>query len=143
MLGHREWAPTRKVDPAFLDLDAFRARVAALCAAPATSTTSPKDDEPVTPERTLRAAFMAEAGDGSVAVDRAWITFGSAWGDSTMTITTLDPAGRVLSRFEDVRVANSTKGVVDVPAGCALATIEGTVSAAGALPAAALVCKAR
>jgi hypothetical protein len=27
-IGHREWAPSRKVDPAFWDLDAFRATVA-------------------------------------------------------------------------------------------------------------------
>ena len=30
VIGHREWAPTRKIDPAFWDLNAFRNDVATL-----------------------------------------------------------------------------------------------------------------
>jgi hypothetical protein len=86
---------------------------------------------------------MAEAGSASVVVERAWITYGSTWGDSLFTITTLAPDGRVIRQWRDVVVPNNTKGFVDVPDGCAMATIEGTTQHADTLPAAALVCKAR
>lgn len=36
-IGHREWAPTRKIDPAGIDLPAFRLQVAALMTVPPTS----------------------------------------------------------------------------------------------------------
>lgn len=155
VLGHREWAPTRKVDPAFWDLDEFRAHVdTCLCAAPLpagalTSSGIGKDEPmapiplPVNPDRTFRAAFMAEAGEGSQAVAQAWITYGSTWGNSTVTITALDAAGKVLNRRERAVVKNNTRGVFDVPSGCALATIEGTVDGAATIPVAALVSKAR
>jgi hypothetical protein len=35
-IGHKEWAPGRKVDPAFWDMDQFRATVASLMAGPPT-----------------------------------------------------------------------------------------------------------
>lgn len=155
VIGHKEWAPRRKVDPAFWDLDDFRARVAAHLRADSTAavpvtTTSGRDPDPmalipllVTPERTFRAAFMVEAGAGSQAVDHAWITIGSTWGASTMTVTVMDAAGRVLLRRDDIAVANNRKDYVEVPDGAALATIEGTVETPATLPAAALVCTAR
>lgn len=33
-IGHKEWAPTRKIDPAFWDMDAFRAQVNTLMTEP-------------------------------------------------------------------------------------------------------------
>lgn len=115
--------------------------------APTTSQPSRGDDPvapiPITPntDGTFRASVMAEAGSSSAVVAAAWITYGSTWGDSTFTITTLDTTGKVLSRTQGQKVPNNTTGFVQVPSGCALATIEGSC-APGAVPVAALVCKA-
>lgn len=47
--GHKEWAPGRKIDPAFLDMDQFRADVAHWMTAPARPTAT-QQEEPMTPE---------------------------------------------------------------------------------------------
>lgn len=50
-IGHKEWAPGRKVDPAFWDMNQFRAEVArwqsAATKPPASTPRSPEDDVPV------------------------------------------------------------------------------------------------
>lgn len=97
----------------------------------------------LTPERTFRVAFMAEAGASSAVVERAWITVSSTWGDTTMTITTIDPFGKVLSHRQDVVVRNNTKVAVDVPSGAAIATVEGTAQYGTTIPVVALISKAR
>lgn len=97
----------------------------------------------VTPERTFRAAFMAETGEGSVAFDRAWITLGSTWGNSAMTVTVLAADGRVILHRQDVAVRNNHKVTLDVPSGAAIATVEGMVEHPTTLPVVALVSQAR
>lgn len=97
----------------------------------------------VTTERDFRTAFMAEAGTSSAVVEQAWITLGSTWGNTTMTVATLDPNGKILSYKEDVIVRNNTKVTVDVPSGTAIATVEGVVEHATTVPVIALISKAR
>lgn len=59
-IGHREWAPGRKIDPAFWDMGAFRAAVARWQRVPAVATVSapaaapPAPQPPAPPRPTLR-----------------------------------------------------------------------------------------
>lgn len=63
--AHREWAPGRKVDPAGIDMDAFRAAVAArLAGRPSTTThttTDPMEDDMTPEDRNLLQSARDEA----------------------------------------------------------------------------------
>ena len=60
--AHREWAPGRKVDPAGIDMDEFRAAVAARLAGHPTTHTTPDQEDDMTPEdRKLLTAARDEA----------------------------------------------------------------------------------
>lgn len=58
--GHKEWSPTRKVDPRGIDMDDYRRKVADLTAPPASPITITEDDD------------MIIAGDGT----SAWLITG-------------------------------------------------------------------
>lgn len=95
------------------------------------------------PDRTFRVAFMAETGTGSQIIERAWVTLGSTWGNTTMTVGVVDAAARVLLYKEDVIVRNNTKVFFEVPSGGAIATVEGTAQYNTTIPVVALVSKSR
>lgn len=84
---------------------------------------------------------MVEAGASSMVVDRAWITFGSAFGGTRFRVCCLDANGLVMGPTADKRVDvdNNRRDYLEVPSGAVLATIEGNVLGASSEPAAALV----
>lgn len=90
---------------------------------------------------TFRHAAMAEAGSSSQVVERAWITYGSTWGATRFTITSLKADGTVMGPPHTKDVANNRSGSVELPDGVHMVTVEGKAS--GSVPAAALVVKAK
>jgi hypothetical protein len=90
------------------------------------------------PDGSFRATAMVETGSTSAVVGRAWVTFGSTWGNSHVRIAALDDAGRVMPRGELVaEVPNNRRVVLEVPSGAVMVTIEGRTDP-GAVPAAAV-----
>lgn len=88
------------------------------------------------PDGTFRATAMVEAGRTSAVVHRAWVTFGSTWGNSHVIITALDDAGRVMPRGQlESHVPNNRRVVLEVPSGAVMVTVEGRCDP-GAVPAA-------
>ncbi len=61
LCGHREWAPTRKTDPAGIDLTAMRARAASLLTTPTT------EEIDVTPDQDARLSRIEAAVVGLIA----------------------------------------------------------------------------
>lgn len=106
----------------------------------------PVTDIPITvnPDGTFRTTVCVEAGTSSLVVDRAFITFGSAWGATDFRVCALDTNGSVMGPAGQkvVTVPNNHRDYLEIPSGAVLATIEGTAPA-GARPAAALVAKAK
>lgn len=49
-IGHKEWAPGRKIDPAFWDMNQFRRAVSALMTVPASGGPTPPTPAPTAPE---------------------------------------------------------------------------------------------
>lgn len=83
-IGHKEWAPTRKVDPAFWDLNAFRADVArwqsSASARPSVPSSQPRtalmedDDVILEPAPNGRSVTMAvPAGATELVISQGWI----------------------------------------------------------------------
>ena len=65
VISHKEWAPTRKIDPAGIDMNALRAAVA--------KTTATQEDDDMTPDeyRQVFADILGEAAAGDTAFGRA------------------------------------------------------------------------
>lgn len=150
--GHKEYT-SRKIDPAGWpgDMSGFRTAVASMLAnapSPPPDVAAAPLEEPVSPiplpvvNGLFRATVMAETGPASLLVDRAWLTLGATWGDVHFRVTALGD-GKTVLLVKDMDVANNSRAVVELPAGTVMATIEGHVAAPGAIPAAALVSKAK
>jgi hypothetical protein len=93
MLGHKEWAPSRKPDPGNTDMKAFRAEVDRILVAGRkprwtgdqymSQGTLPaceldKDDNPIP----RRAYFCATTGDASGLTNRTWFALATGWDDA-------------------------------------------------------------
>lgn len=93
MLGHKEWAPSRKPDPGNTDMNVFRADVARILAAgikprwtgdqymsqgtlPACELDN--DGNPIP----RRAYFCATTGDASSLTNRTWFSLATGWDDA-------------------------------------------------------------
>lgn len=83
----------------------------------------------------FRATVMAET-DTKVA-KLSTLTFGSTWGDTDFVITAAAD-GKVVGQQQKRTVKNNDSDWWDVPKGARMVTIEGTVSADGTIPSAAL-----
>lgn len=102
----------------------------------------PMSPIPITvgPDGFFRATVMAEAGASSLTVERAWITFGSTWGGSSFRVCALGSDGTILPGGElRLDVADNHRGVIELPDGVVMATLEGHVDKVTTIPAAALV----
>jgi hypothetical protein len=111
---------------------------------------SPKDDVmspitlTVTADGTFRAAVMAGAGSSSSVVDAGWITWGSTFGATEFVVSCLDEAGDVMQNGRRTGViANNRRAFMQLPSGVVMAVVEGHLIDHDAVPAAALVTKAR
>lgn len=145
-----------------VDVNAYlgsRAQLAVLLGAPPapsplpapilTAATLPEDDSVAPIDITVRSdgrffcTVMVEAGASSAVVDRAWITFGSAFGGAHFDVVCLDTGGVAMGPTAErhVDVTSNLRGVLEVPSGAVMATIEGHVLGTASQPAAALVCK--
>ncbi len=96
---------------------------------------------PINPgaDGTFRSTVMAETGDVSIVVARSFITIGSTWGGSTFTVTAIDRLARVMLQ-RGFTIGSNGSAYLELPNGCALATVEGKANP-GAIPAAALIVK--
>ncbi len=109
---------------------------------------NPGHQEPVEPitlhtaaDGRFRTTVMAEGAAASLVVARIFLTTGSAWGDTTWTITALDSGGGVLSTATTITADRHTD-YRELPANCRMVTLEGRITP-GAVPAAALVIQYR
>jgi len=141
-----------------IDCSAFggtRDELAALLGAPASTsvaapTPSPHGDDPmafvpirVAADGTFYESFPVEAGTSSTVIDRAFITWGSAWGGTHFKVSCLDTNGGVMAGQKSGDIANNRRDWLEIPSGAVLATVEGKVASMGARPSAALVSKIR
>lgn len=126
----------RKDDPRGIEDVWMQQRVAAfLSGSPVTAAPAPhrlQGDELVGDiaitkfdDGSFRALEMCEAGDNSLAVARAFITFGVAWGGPVDFTLTALANGRVMTQKQFKGMANNSDGWWEVPSGCRMVTIEG------------------
>ena len=150
VLAHREWAPDRKIDPAFWDMDAMRAEVDRLLSGATTSTTPsrpPREDEPmaIIPISTDDQGRFHEAAMIEVGSDfggRGAITLGSTWGTSEVTVTALNHRQGVIRQWPAIRLGNNGFWAQELPEGTRIVTVEGSVQGVGTRLAASLHTRA-
>lgn len=114
--------------------------------------TSLSQDEPmsvvqirVNADGTFAETICVEAGASSLVVARAFVTWGTAWGDTHFKVTMLGANGLGMgpATQKEATLVNNHRDFLEVPNGAVLCTIEGKVidPKAATRPAAALVCK--
>lgn len=153
-IGHKEWAPARKIDPAFWDMTSFRADVARWMTTPAPASPPPplprKDDTmtpidlrfydhdgpdpgPQTPDGLyFRGSLPAELGANSRVISAAWVRWVAYWGSCTWRIVAWDavkPIAEADPRFDWWALPPGVRGL----------TVEGRREHPGVQPAASLL----
>lgn len=126
-IGHKEWAPGRKVDPAFWDMNAFRADVAHWLAAPTASTAREgfldmlsDQEQAELLSRVRNLDFQLFAGEGGPDGRPGWRTWP---GGTNETLTVVD-----LLRRNNVEV-RALRAAVDALAAAVAHGSGGTVTA--------------
>lgn len=159
--GHKEVCLPRgrKIDPAFYDMNALRARVSYLLAdplariprsggaAPGTVPPASRKDEPLAPmnieygdDLTFRSAAVCESGGAAAVGAKAWVLFAATWGKATFVVTALDHTRKVLLR-ETFSAENNSFGAYELPQGSRIVTIEGTTEHGRVIPTASIITK--
>lgn len=111
VIGHKEWAPSRKIDPAFWEMHQFRTATARWIAAPTTRPTAPTQEDP----------FMAltDAQQGEILEAARSVLFGIGGvrnaGPMALKLDTVSSDVAVLRRQVDT-LASRPAGQVDVAA---------------------------
>lgn len=160
VIGHKEWAPARKIDPAFVDMSRFRSAVQVWrdrprpaptpAPAPARPPAAPvlmQEDAQMQVNFTVgadgvfREAVKVEAGGhGTPIADSALLTLSSFLGATSYVLTVWMAEGnpyRPADWWSDFECAEGQNIPVTLPTGSRMVTIEGR-SAQGARPVASV-----
>lgn len=116
-IGHKEWAPARKIDPAFWDMASFRADVGRWL-------NTSEDD--LTPDQANQLALLVSqlvVGPDPAAQAWGWPTFGGGTGE---TLTVVDYLRRTNTQLEALRAKLDAieSGKTPIPAGAALSDVD-------------------
>lgn len=154
VLGHKEWAPTRKIDPAFWDMNGFRAVVRGWLRGsfvPAAPPSAPHLGEPLMridlefynddwqPDPcglNFRASAPAEAGDNSACFLEAYVRWSAHWGGAKFRIVAWDAT-------KPIAEADVSRDNWSIPRGTRSFTVEGRRENAGVQVGASLIVKAK
>lgn len=155
-IGHKEWAPGRKIDPAFVDMGQFRRAVTAWRDQPGRAPAAPANPTPaaapalitedkqmdielaVKPDGTFGRMVKVEV--GGVVAQRVFATFGAYLGSVHYVLTAWSADGKPYRPdpvWDGFELAEGKHYGVEVPAGSRALVIEGRVEQ-GAHPVAAV-----
>lgn len=161
IIGHREWAPGRKSDPAF-DCDWMRAGAAGIRPATTAAQTGPSptldedlmlpipirygtqhtdnpdlfDEDPAGLD--FRGVVDAESGDFSAVIDAMWVRWSAKWGGAQWRIVFWGATGPIWEVPADVLTGSDN---YPVPAACRSFTVEGTRAHRGVQVSASLITR--